>query len=44
MPATHKHNVMWATRQHFTLREWSWQIQIIDSMALVDGSVRARGS
>jgi hypothetical protein len=41
MPAAHQRNAICPSRQRFTLVEWSRQISIIDSMALVERSVRA---
>src|ERR1019366_5296987 len=42
MPAAHQRSTISPPRQRFTLREWSRQISIIDSTALVERRVRAR--
>ena len=42
MPAAHQRNAICPSRQRFTFELWSRQISIIDSMAFVDRSVRAR--
>ena len=41
MPAAVQRKAIEASRQRFTLVEWSRQISIIDSIAFVERSVRA---
>ena len=42
MPAAHQRSAICPSRQRLTLRAWLRQIEIIDSIALVDLSVLAR--
>ncbi len=42
MPAAHQRSAIWPSLQRFTLVAWSLPISIIDSMGLVERSVRAR--
>jgi hypothetical protein len=42
MPAAHHLSAICPSRQRLTLVEWSRQISIIDSTALVDRNVRAK--